>query len=219
MGAIVFALAGAECFPESLCPRFRPLPGFGGPGRAVSTVSRSLSRASGVVWPIRTPSRSPAQPHGSGHFLEKVRRPDLRGLVRERLDRRTAALSDSAPDPVSLGLVLGPPGSGKTTLLSHLGAAAGDAAAWYRVGTEDDEEIALARHIGHTLGAALGASLGSGAVQCISGLGLGSVGRLTWTAHISEDFGMRPVLQPAVRHTGGQHTMPIGACGTLCPMS
>jgi ATP/maltotriose-dependent transcriptional regulator MalT len=89
-------------------------------------------------------------------FLEKVRRPDLRGLVRERLDRRTAALSDSAPDPVSLGLVLGPPGSGKTTLLSHLGAAAGDAAAWYRVGTEDDEEIALARHIGHTLGAALG---------------------------------------------------------------
>jgi ATP/maltotriose-dependent transcriptional regulator MalT len=89
-------------------------------------------------------------------FLEKVRRPDLRGLVRERLDRRTAALTDGAPDPVSLGLVLGPPGSGKTTLLSHVAAAAANAAAWYRVGTEDDDEMAFARHIGHTLGAALG---------------------------------------------------------------
>jgi ATP/maltotriose-dependent transcriptional regulator MalT len=89
-------------------------------------------------------------------FLEKVRRPELRGLVRERLDRRTSPLTDSAPNPVSLGLVLGPPGSGKTTLLSHIAAAATDAAAWYRVGTEDDDEIALTRHIGHTLGAALG---------------------------------------------------------------
>jgi DNA-binding SARP family transcriptional activator/Ni2+-binding GTPase involved in maturation of urease and hydrogenase len=89
-------------------------------------------------------------------FLEKVRRPDLRGLVRERLDRRTAALIDNAPDSVTLGLVLGPPGSGKTTLLSHLAAASTVAAAWYRVGTEDDDEIALTRHLGHTLGAALG---------------------------------------------------------------
>jgi len=89
-------------------------------------------------------------------FLEKVRRPELRGLVRERLDRRTSPLTDSAPDPVSLGLVLGPPGSGKTTLLSHVAAAASEAAAWYRAGTEDDDEIALTRHIGHTLGAALG---------------------------------------------------------------
>jgi ATP/maltotriose-dependent transcriptional regulator MalT len=87
-------------------------------------------------------------------FLEKVRRPELRGLVRERLDRRTASLTDGAPDPVSLGLVLGPPGSGKTTLLSHI-AAVTTTAAWYRVGTEDDDEIALTRHIGHTLGAAL----------------------------------------------------------------
>jgi DNA-binding SARP family transcriptional activator/energy-coupling factor transporter ATP-binding protein EcfA2 len=89
-------------------------------------------------------------------LLEKVRRPDLRGLVRDRLEQRTAALTDSAPHPVSVGLILGPPGSGKTTLLSHLAAAASDAAAWYRVGTEDDDEIALTRHIGHTVGAALG---------------------------------------------------------------
>ena len=88
-------------------------------------------------------------------FLEKVRRPALRGLVRERLDRRTASLAGVGADPVSLALVLGPPGSGKTTLLSHIAEAAGDAAAWYRVGTEDDDEIALTRHLGHTLGAAL----------------------------------------------------------------
>ena len=88
-------------------------------------------------------------------FLEKVRRPALRGLVRERLDRRAASLAGMGAAPVSLALVLGPPGSGKTTLLSHIAEAAGDAAAWYRVGTEDDDEIALTRHLGHTLGAAL----------------------------------------------------------------
>ncbi len=88
-------------------------------------------------------------------FLEKVRRPDLRGLVRERLERRTAALQRGG-DPVSVGLVLGPPGSGKTTLLSHLASTAPAASAWYRIGTEDDDEVALTRHLGHTLGAALG---------------------------------------------------------------
>ena len=88
-------------------------------------------------------------------FLEKVRRPALRGLVRERLDRRTASLTGVGTDPVSLALVLGPPGSGKTTLLSHAAEAA-SASAWYRAGTEDDDEVALTRHVGHTLGAALG---------------------------------------------------------------
>ncbi len=107
-------------------------------------------------------------------FLEKVRRPDLRGLVRERLDRRTAALADGAPPQVSVGLVLGPPGSGKTTLLSHIAGAVTDAAAWYRVGTEDDDEIALTRHIGHTLGAALGkpeliAAAGAGRIANLVG--------------------------------------------------
>ena len=89
-------------------------------------------------------------------FLEKVRRPALRGLVRERLERRTASLAGVGADPVSAALVLGPPGSGKTTLLSHIAEATPDAAAWYRVGTEDDDEVALTRHLGHTLGAALG---------------------------------------------------------------
>ncbi len=89
-------------------------------------------------------------------FLEKVRRPTLRGLVRERLDRRTASLAGLESDSVTLALVLGPPGSGKTTLLSHIAEAAPDAAAWYRVGTEDDDEVALTRHLGHALGAALG---------------------------------------------------------------
>jgi DNA-binding SARP family transcriptional activator/energy-coupling factor transporter ATP-binding protein EcfA2 len=117
-------------------------------------------------------------------FLEKVRSPDLRGLIRERLGRRTTALTDSGPHPVSLGLVLGPPGSGKTTLLSHIAAAATHAAAWYRVGSEDDDEIALTRHIGHALGAALcqpeiiaAAAPGRVAdlVRALDGPGIGSV--------------------------------------------
>ena len=53
-------------------------------------------------------------------FLEKVRRPVLRGLVRERLDRRAAPVTGVAAEPVSLALVIGPPGSGKTTLLKAI---------------------------------------------------------------------------------------------------
>ena len=87
-------------------------------------------------------------------FLEKIRRPDKRGLVRDRLETRVAALQPDTEGPVSLALVLGPPGSGKTTLLSHLAATAGPCA-WYRVGPEDNDEVSLTRHLGHTLGAAL----------------------------------------------------------------
>ena len=87
-------------------------------------------------------------------FLEKLRRPDQRGLVRDRLETRAAALQPGTGGPVSLALVLGPPGSGKTTLLSHLAAEHGPSA-WYRVGPEDNDEAGLTRHLGHTLGAAL----------------------------------------------------------------
>lgn len=85
-------------------------------------------------------------------FLEKVRPPDLRGLVRSRLEHSVAV----GPAAASLGLVLAPPGSGKTTFLSHLAAASTERVAWYRMGAEDDDEVALTRHLGHTLGAALG---------------------------------------------------------------
>lgn len=84
-------------------------------------------------------------------FLEKVRRPDLRGLVRPRLEQTVSAGAAAA----SLSLVLAPPGSGKTTFLTHLATTAGEQVAWYRIGAEDDDEVALTRHLGHTLGAAL----------------------------------------------------------------
>ena len=84
-------------------------------------------------------------------FAEKIRRPNPRGLVRDRLQRR---LLDAAGP--GLGLVLGPPGSGKTTLLSRVAAAAGDQSAWYRVGPEDDDEPALVRHLAQALAVALG---------------------------------------------------------------
>ncbi|HEY5788871.1 MAG TPA: AAA family ATPase [Microlunatus sp.] len=87
-------------------------------------------------------------------FLEKVRRPMLRGLVRERLDRCLAGLSDQGQDCSCL-LVLAPPGSGKTTLLAQLVESDGLPAAWYRAGPEDADEVALTRHLGFALGSAL----------------------------------------------------------------
>ncbi|HEU5485499.1 MAG TPA: AAA family ATPase, partial [Microlunatus sp.] len=87
-------------------------------------------------------------------FLEKVRRPVVRGLARERLDRRLAELARPDGD-CSCVLVLAPPGSGKTTLLSQLVEASGLPAAWYRAGAEDSDEIALTRHLGYAIGSAL----------------------------------------------------------------
>jgi DNA-binding SARP family transcriptional activator len=82
-------------------------------------------------------------------FGEKIRRPEHRGLVRERLVDR---LTD--PNGPQLGLVLGPAGSGKTTLLTNA-AATEPYGAWYRASAEDDDEPALVRHLATALGAAL----------------------------------------------------------------
>ena len=102
-------------------------------------------------------------------LLEKVRRPDPRGLVRDRLERRLSA-AESAP----IGLVLGPPGSGKTTVLSRVAAGAAEPTAWYRAGSEDDDEAALIRHLAYGLGAALGsdavASVGGGVDALLAAL-------------------------------------------------
>lgn len=88
-------------------------------------------------------------------FLEKVRRPVLHGLVRDRLDRTLTDLV-TADRECSCVVVLAPPGSGKTTLLSQLAPAGGLPVAWYRAGSEDGDELALTRHLGYALGSALG---------------------------------------------------------------
>lgn len=88
-------------------------------------------------------------------FLEKVRRPVLRGLVRDRLERRLADLRTSAREGSCL-LVLAPPGSGKTTLLSQVTDGEGHPVAWYRASSEDGDELSLTRHLGYALGSALG---------------------------------------------------------------
>ncbi|WP_375425712.1 BTAD domain-containing putative transcriptional regulator [uncultured Friedmanniella sp.] len=113
-------------------------------------------------------------------FLEKVRRPDLRGLVRSRLGHGVA----DGPTTASLGLVLAPPGSGKTTFLSHLAAASTERVAWYRMGAEDDDEVALTRHLGHTLGAALGLP---GVIESAA------AGRVAGLLAALEDPAVRPV--------------------------
>lgn len=79
----------------------------------------------------------------------KVRRPEPRGLVRERLERR---LQGQQGPPIAL--VLGPPGSGKTTLLGRL-AGRTAAGAWYRAAAEDHDEVTLVRHLGCALASAL----------------------------------------------------------------
>jgi DNA-binding SARP family transcriptional activator len=84
-------------------------------------------------------------------LLEKVRRPDPHGLVRDRLEQRLGAC-DAPP----IGLVLGPPGSGKTTVLSRVAASAAWPTAWYRASPEDDDESALVRHLAYSLTGALG---------------------------------------------------------------
>jgi ATP/maltotriose-dependent transcriptional regulator MalT len=82
-------------------------------------------------------------------FGEKIRRPEQRGLVRDRLVGRLT-------DPLGphLGLVLGPAGSGKTTLLSNVARLA-QHSAWYRASADDDDEDALVRHLATALGTAL----------------------------------------------------------------
>lgn len=89
-------------------------------------------------------------------FLEKVRRPDPRGLTRERLEERLLARG-SPP----LGLVLGPPGSGKSTLLGRVASRSTVPAAWYRVSEEDSSEDALIRHLAHAVSHALPTGNGS----------------------------------------------------------
>ncbi len=83
-------------------------------------------------------------------FEEKVRRPQARGLVRERLEKRMSPPAGVGLGSAAVCLVIGPPGSGKTTLLSHL-AASSESVAWYRVGSEDDDERALTRHLAYAL--------------------------------------------------------------------
>jgi DNA-binding SARP family transcriptional activator len=109
-------------------------------------------------------------------FTEKIRRPDARGLVRDRLQAR---LLDA--DGPSVGLVLGPPGSGKTTLLSRVAAAAGEQSAWYRASPEDDDEPALVRHLAQSLSVMLSDPLFGAAAET------GSVGALVLALEGLED--------------------------------
>ena len=120
-------------------------------------------------------------------FLEKVRRPDPRGLARDRLEQQLLA-----PDGPPIGLVVGPPGSGKTTLLSRVAAAAaarssenGGIAAWYRATEEDGDEAGLVCHLAHAIGSAL-------ADQDI--VDAGDEGSVDVLVSALETLGNRPIL-------------------------
>ncbi len=83
-------------------------------------------------------------------LTEKLRKPEVAGLSRRRLEDRL--LNDTRS---RLHLVVAPPGSGKTTLLAAVAAATSGPVAWYRVTADDAAEPSLVAHLGRALDEAL----------------------------------------------------------------
>ena len=73
---------------------------------------------------------------------EKLRAPEARGLVRERLEH--PLMADA---PGGLNVVVAPAGSGKTTLLARVAAAISMPVGWYRVTADDAAEDRLVAHL------------------------------------------------------------------------
>ncbi len=73
---------------------------------------------------------------------EKLRAPEARGLMRERLER---PLMSAAPG--GLNVVVAPAGSGKTTLLARVAAQIPMPVGWYRVTADDAAEERLVAHL------------------------------------------------------------------------
>lgn len=83
---------------------------------------------------------------GSVVLQEKLRIPEVVGLVRKRLEQ--ALLS---PSPGGVDLVVAPAGCGKTTLLSRLATVSPAPVAWYRVTAEDSTQDGFVAHLGSAL--------------------------------------------------------------------
>ena len=77
---------------------------------------------------------------------EKLRAPEARGLVRERLEQ--SLMSDA---PGGLNVVVAPAGSGKTTLLARVAAGISVPVGWYRVTADDAAEDRLLLTCGRPL--------------------------------------------------------------------
>ena len=97
-------------------------------------------------------------------LTEKLRRPEVLGLARRRLEGPLLDRSTSRLD-----LVVAPPGSGKTTLLARVAAAAAETmpVAWYRVTADDSSEIALIAHLGRALQKTLGISVAGNSTSAL----------------------------------------------------
>jgi len=73
---------------------------------------------------------------------EKLRAPEARGLMRERLERPLMSAA-----PAGLNVVVAPAGSGKTTLLARVAAQMPVPVGWYRVTADDAAEDRLVAHL------------------------------------------------------------------------
>lgn len=77
---------------------------------------------------------------------EKLRAPEARGLVRERLEHPLMSGASCG-----LNMVVAPAGSGKTTLLARVAAAMPVPVGWYRVTADDAAEDRLVAHLRQAL--------------------------------------------------------------------
>ena len=77
---------------------------------------------------------------------EKLRVPEVAGLVRERLEKPLL----EGP-PTALDVVVAPAGCGKTTLLSRVAAASSVPVGWYRITADDSTENRLVAHLAEAL--------------------------------------------------------------------
>ena len=125
-------------------------------------------------------------------LTEKLRRPEVTGLPRPRLEKPVLA----APSG-ELVLVVAPPGSGKTTLLNRVCATAEFATTWYRVTVEDSSEAAFTSYLGRTLQDGLGAGPGpsTGWTPCWP-VSTGGTPTVLWCSTTCTRSPARPLNQP-----------------------
>lgn len=96
---------------------------------------------------------------------EKLRVPEVSGLVRARLEQPLLAGAQTIID-----MVVAPAGCGKTTLLSHVATASQRPVGWYRITAEDSTEDRMVAHLGAALSAVADTGGAASMAELLAGL-------------------------------------------------